>query len=80
MTVLHFFQGVEVNLPFIFLIDSEFNHIRRFIQIQFANKEIKIISLPSIFKDKSVLSSIHFYTLLKIRYPVIRVVSHVFLL
>ena len=35
-------------------IDSEINHIRHFIKIQFVNKGIEFINLPSIFKDKSV--------------------------
>ena len=35
-------------------IDSEINHIRHFIKIQFVNKGIEFINLPSIFKDKFV--------------------------
>ena len=42
-------------------IDSEINHIRHFIKIQFVNKEIEFINLPSIFQDKSVISSIPTY-------------------
>ena len=42
-------------------IDSEINHIRHFIKIQFFNKGIEFINLPSIFKDKSVISSIPTY-------------------
>ena len=42
-------------------IDSEINHIRHFIKIQFVNKGIEFINLPSIFKDKSVISSIYTY-------------------
>ena len=42
-------------------IDSEVNHIRHFIQIQFVNKGIEFINLPSISKDKSVISSIPSY-------------------
>ena len=42
-------------------IDSKINHIRHFIKIQFVNKGIEFISLPSIFKDKSVISSIPTY-------------------
>ena len=37
--------------------DSKINHIRYFIKIQFVN----FINLPSIFKDKSVISSISTY-------------------
>ena len=37
-------------------IDSESNHIRRF--IPFINKGIDYIDLPSIFQDKSVIQSI----------------------
>ena len=42
-------------------IDSEINHIRHFTKIQFVNKGIEFINLPSIFKDKSVISSIPTY-------------------
>ena len=42
-------------------IDSEINHIRHFIKIQFVNKGIEFINLPSKFKDKSVISSIPTY-------------------
>ena len=42
-------------------IDSEVNHIRHFIKIQFVNKGIEFINLPSIFKDKSSISSIPTY-------------------
>ena len=42
-------------------IDSEINHIRYFIKIQFYNKGIEFINLPSISKDKSVISSIPTY-------------------
>ena len=42
-------------------IDSEINHISHFIKIQFVNKGIEVINLPSIFKDKSVISSIPTY-------------------
>ena len=38
-------------------IDSKINQIRHFIKIQFVNKGIEFINLPSIFKDKSVISS-----------------------
>ena len=38
-------------------IDSKINHIRHFIRIQFVNKGIEFITLPSIFKDKSVFFS-----------------------
>ena len=39
-------------------IDSEINHIRHFNKIQFVNKGIELINLPSVFKDKFVISSI----------------------
>ena len=42
-------------------IDSEINHIRHFIKIQFVNKGIEFINLASIFLDKSVISSIPTY-------------------
>ena len=41
--------------------DSKINHIRHFIKIQLINKGIEFINLPSIFKDKSVISSITTY-------------------
>ena len=41
--------------------DSKINHIRYFIKIQFVNKGIEFINLPSIFKDKPVISSIPTY-------------------
>ena len=42
-------------------IDYEINHIRHFIKFQIFNKGIESINLPSIFKDKSVISSIPTY-------------------
>ena len=39
-------------------IDSEVNHKRYFIKIPFINKGIDFIDLRSIFKDRSVISSI----------------------
>ena len=42
-------------------IDSEIIYIRHFIKIQFVNKGIEFINLPSIFKDKPVISSIPTY-------------------
>ena len=42
-------------------IDSESNHIRRFIKIPFSNKGIDFIDLPSIFKNTSVIQSIPMY-------------------
>ena len=42
-------------------IDSQINHVRHFIKIQFVNKGIEFINLASIFKDKSVISSIPTY-------------------
>ena len=42
-------------------IDSEIHHIRHFVKIQFVNKGIEFINLPSIFKDKSDISSIPAY-------------------
>ena len=41
-------------------IDSEINQIRHFIKIQFSNKGIEFINLPSILKDKSDLLSLIF--------------------
>ena len=42
-------------------IDSEISHKRHFIKIPFINKGIEFIDLPSIFKDRSVTSSIPAY-------------------
>ena len=42
-------------------IDSETNHKRHFIKVPFINKGIEFIDLPSIFKDRSVTSSIPAY-------------------
>ena len=42
-------------------IDSEINHERYFIKIPFINKGIDFIDLPSIFKNRSVISSIPDY-------------------
>ena len=39
-------------------VDSEIDHRRRFIKIPFMGKGIEFIDLPSIFKDRSVTSSI----------------------
>ena len=54
-------------------IDSEINHIRHFIKIQFVNKGIEFLNLPSIFKNNSVISSI--LHILKIRNPLSFVIS-----
>lgn len=42
-------------------IDSEINHKRYFIKIPFINKGVDFIDLPSILKDRSVMSSIPAY-------------------
>ena len=42
-------------------IDSETNYKQHFIKIPFINKGIEFIDLPSIFKDRSVTSSIPTY-------------------
>ena len=43
------------------IIDSETKHKRHFIKIPFINRRIEFIDLPSIFKDRSVTSSIPIY-------------------
>ena len=43
------------------VIDSKINHIRHFIKIPFINKGMDFIDLPSIFRDKSIQSSIPNY-------------------
>ena len=59
----HFLPGVTLNSQHVLrsYIDSEINHIRHFIKIQFVNKGIEFINLTSIFKDISVISSIPTY-------------------
>ena len=42
-------------------IESETNHKRHFIKVPFINKGIEFIDLHSIFKDRSVISSIPSY-------------------
>ena len=42
-------------------IDSEINHNRHFINVQFVKKGIEFINLPSIFKDKSIISYLPTY-------------------
>ena len=59
-TILHnLFYFCSSEIPR--FIDSKINYIRHFIKLQFVNKEIELINLPSIFKDKSVISSIPTY-------------------
>ena len=58
-------------------IDSKINHIRHFIKIQFVNKGIEFINLPSIFKDKML--SLLFLLILKIRNPLSFVISVIIL-
>ena len=41
--------------------DSKINYIRHFIKIQFVNKGIEFVNLPSTFKDNSIISSIPTY-------------------
>ena len=43
------------------VIDSKINHIRHFIKTPFINKGMDFIDFPSIFRDKSVQSSIPNY-------------------
>ena len=43
------------------VIDSKINHIRHLIKMPFINKGMDFIDLPSIFRDKSVQSSIPNY-------------------
>ena len=55
-----FLPGVTLNMLFRYYRFRNY-HIRHFIKIQFVNKGIEFINLPSIFKDKSVISSIPTY-------------------
>ena len=52
-----FLTSVTLNM----LFDSQINHIKHFIKIQFVNKGIEFINLPSIFKHKPVISSFPSY-------------------
>ena len=55
-------------------IDSEINHFRHFIKIQFVNKGIEFINLPSIYLKINLLSLL-FLLILKIRNPLSFVIS-----
>ena len=59
--MLLYLQGVTPNILFVQSIDSKINHIGHFIKISFINKGMDFIDLPSIFRDKSVQSSIPNY-------------------
>ena len=59
--MLQFLPSVTLNNALWPYIDSKINHIRQFNKIQFVNKGIEFINLPSTFKDKSVISSIPTY-------------------
>ena len=59
------------------VIDSKINQIRHFIKIPFINKGMDFIDLPSIFRDKSVQSSIPNYFSRTVKYQsfVINIIS-----
>ena len=58
------------------IIDSKINHIRHFIKIHFIDKGMDFIDLPSIFRDKSVQSSIPNYSrIMKHQSFVINIIS-----
>ena len=58
------------------VIDSKINHIRHFIKIPFINKGMDFIDLPSIFRDKSVQSSIpNFSRIMKYQSFVINIIN-----
>ena len=59
--MLLYLQGVTLNMLLRSVIGSKINHIRHFIIISFINKSMDFIDLPSIFRDKSVQSSIPNY-------------------
>ena len=56
--MLLYLQGVNTQHALRPVIYSKINHIRRFIKIPFIDKGMDFIDLPSIFRDKSVQSSI----------------------
>ena len=58
------------------VIDSKINHIRHFIKIPFINKGMDFIDLPSIFRDRSVQSSIpNYFKNVKYRSFVINIIN-----
>ena len=59
--MLLYLQGVILNMLFVQSSIPKINHIRHFIKIPFINKGMNFIDLPSIFRDKSVQSSIPNY-------------------
>ena len=70
----HFLPSVTLNMIFGPYIDSEINYNRYFIKIQFVNKGIEFINLPSISKIIYLLSLL-FLLILKIRNPIVFVIS-----
>ena len=59
--MLLYLQGCYTDHSLRLVIDLKNNHIRHFIKISFINKGMDIIDLPSIFRDKSVQSSLPNY-------------------
>ena len=59
--MLLYLQGVTLNMLFVQSLILKLNHVRHFIKIPFLNKGMDLIDLPSIFRDKSVQSSIPNY-------------------
>ena len=57
----HFLQGVILNTRILFSLILTLKLILLFIKIQFVNKGILFINLPSIFKDNYPISSIPTY-------------------
>ena len=58
----HFLQDFIINMLFTLILTLKLIIlIRNFIKIHFANKGNKFVNLPSVFKDKSVISSILTY-------------------
>ena len=55
------FEQTSYSICLLGYIDLEIYHIRHFTKAQFVNKGIEFFNLPSISKDKSVISSIPTY-------------------
>ena len=61
LVMQHLLQNVILNM-----LDSEINQIRHLIKVQFVNKGIELINLPSLFILKIYLLSLLFLLILKI--------------
>ena len=58
---VYILQGAILNMLLGLILTPEINYIRHIIKMLFVNKGIEFMDLPSIFKDKSVISSVSTY-------------------